>query len=314
MTPTELAAANARNGIGGVYFGQLTPMQLGYQNAIRDISIGIDDIIPPITLPPGIGIGTGGRGGVGVGGAGVGGAGTGTGTGASAGAKGLSSTAAKLMADQIANATSSTASGVGTPNQVPTPTFLEAFPNINLNLPNTSSDIFQKLSTIAMGMIPLLSGTNDVYQRAYNWEILLPGISVIMPQTIGKFVQGVSFGEYNMNDVAKMRYGAETRGHAGVMDIPKVTLKMLKPVPDLVYTYLMMWKTFIVDAAGFYFPKSNYALTGYVLMFDTAGNTVGTYKLINMFPTSFPAHNLSYGDDNVMSYEIEFNVDRIEYI
>jgi hypothetical protein len=181
-------------------------------------------------------------------------------------------------------------------------------------LATSAAKFAEGLAASAMGMLAVATLAKDKYQRTYNWEMLLPGMGILGPEVIGKYIQEVTFGEYSIDEVTKLRYGAETRGHAGIFNIQKVSIKFFKPVPDIVGTYLSLWKNLIVDNNGFFSPKKNYALTGYLIMLDTTGRQSGSYKLLNMFPIKFPEHRLAYGENSIVSYTIDFNVDRIEAV
>lgn len=148
-------------------------------------------------------------------------------------------------------------------------------------------------------------------QRQYLWEFLLPDIAGINGMEISKFCQGVKFGEYNMGEVSRIRYGAFKKGYAGFFELDTVSAEFLKPVPDIVTEYFQSWKRLIIDDKGFYYPKQTYAKTCYVRMYDRDGAVSGNYRLTGMFPKTFPAHELSYTTEELVKFTIEFNVDMV---
>lgn len=156
--------------------------------------------------------------------------------------------------------------------------------------------------------------TKGSVQRAYNWEFLPPGFGLLTPELIGQYCQEIDFGEYSMADDNKIQYGSETRGYAGFFNVPKVRMKFVKPNPDVVFTYFDTWKRKIIDLKGFYGVKNDYALSSYILIEDTTKNVTAVVKMMGTFPTKFPNHSFSYGRDEAAVYEIEMNVDHIEFL
>lgn len=263
-----------------------------------------DDLIPAITVPGGIRI-------------------PGLGTSGLAGVLGLGQSVARAISNATTKATAVTAGATSGTTTGPMQIDGSLDSAFNLNPGNIMSQISNTvqssglqfaagLASRAMGMVANMVNGKDKFQRTYNWELLLPGIGILSPEIMGRYIQEVSFGEYSIDEVTKLRYGGEQRGHAGTFSIPRMTVKFLKPVPDLVYTYLMLWKDMIVDSNGFFSAKSKYALPGYIIMFDTTGKQSGSYKVVNMFPLKFPTHSLSYAESSIVSYTVEFNVDRLE--
>lgn len=150
-------------------------------------------------------------------------------------------------------------------------------------------------------------------QREYNWEFLPPGIGLFAPEYIGQYCQEISFGDYN-NTPTKLRYGSETRGYAGFYEIGGFTAKFIVPSPDVVMTYLNLWRDLIRDQQGFYSPKSKYALTSYVLIQDTTMDVTSVVKLSGTFPTEFPQHNFTYNGGGALTYTVKFNCDRVSFL
>jgi hypothetical protein len=150
-------------------------------------------------------------------------------------------------------------------------------------------------------------------QREYNWEYLPPGIGLFAPEYIGQYCQGITFGDYN-NKPTVLRYGSETRGYAGDFTISEFDVKFVVPSPDVVMTYLNMWRNLIRDSQGFYSPKSKYALTTYVLIQDTTMDVTSVVRLSGTFPTTFPQHAFTYGGGGPLTYTVRFNCDRVAFL
>jgi len=148
-------------------------------------------------------------------------------------------------------------------------------------------------------------------QRQYLWEVMLPDVDGVPGLDVSQYCQEVRFGEYKMDDIAKMRYGAFQKGYAGFFAIDTVTVVFLVPIPDLVGEYLRSWKGLIIDERGFYYPKIKYAKVAYVRLYDRDGTISRSFRLAGLFPKTFPAYDLAYEREELVKFEIEFNVDRI---
>jgi hypothetical protein len=148
-------------------------------------------------------------------------------------------------------------------------------------------------------------------QRRYLWEVILPDVDGLPGIDVSQYCQDVKFGEYKMEDVAKMRYGAFQKGYAGFFAIDTVSISFLCPIPDLVGEYLRSWKSLIIDERGFYYPKIQYAKVVYVRLYDRDGTISGSFRLAGVFPKTFPAYDLSYEGEDLVKFDIDFNVDRI---
>ena len=157
-----------------------------------------------------------------------------------------------------------------------------------------------------------LLGKSWKLQRSYLFELLLPDLKGISGLDIGVYCQDVKFGDYGMTDMVAVMYGSKRKGYAGFFQIPPMTATFIKPIPDLVSEYFYQWKGLITDDSGAYYPKTNYALNAYVKLYDRDGSESGTYKLLGVFPKTLPSHNLSYVEESVVKFEIEFNVDDIQ--
>lgn len=151
-------------------------------------------------------------------------------------------------------------------------------------------------------------------QRAYNFEFSPPGLGLYSPEYIGQYCQAIQLPSYNIVEVPKLRYGAEQRGYAGDFTLGTVKATFMKPNPDVVYDYFNSWKDRIRDARGCYFPKQNYALTGYVMIQDTKQNVTTVVKMLGMFPVVWPDQRLSYQENGAVFYDVEFNVDQLQFL
>lgn len=148
-------------------------------------------------------------------------------------------------------------------------------------------------------------------QREFNFEIKLPDMGAIPGLMVGIYCESVSFGQYNMSDVTKIRYGAFRKGYAGFLDIEDVRMTFLQPYPDVVSAYFSKWRKLIVSDKGFYSHKSQYAKDIYVVEFDRTSLPGGIFKLSGCFPKTFPAHSLSNTSDAVARFQIAFHVDKV---
>lgn len=148
-------------------------------------------------------------------------------------------------------------------------------------------------------------------QREFNFEVKLPDIGGIPGLLIGAYCQAVKFGQYNMTEISKLRYGGQRKGYAGFFDIETAQFTFLQPYPDVVSAYFEKWRSLIMDNRGFYYHKSHYSKDIIVVEFDRTGLPGGIFRLSGCFPKTFPAHSLSNESDTVAKFQIEFNVDKV---
>lgn len=163
-----------------------------------------------------------------------------------------------------------------------------------------------------MGLVNSFEITKQRFQRSYMWEFLPAGFGFLYGDFLGQYCQEIRFGDYNMSELIKLRYNGYQRGYAGYVDINTFTVKFAKPVPDFIYMFLNSWKRMIIDKQGFHYPKSNYARTCFVNMLDTSGIMVSSFKLMGCFPTIYPMHEMSYRSEDIVTFDVTFNVDKID--
>ena len=155
------------------------------------------------------------------------------------------------------------------------------------------------------------------FQRTYMWDCLLPDITgndgnSWQGELISPFIQSVSFGQYSMEDVNPIRHGALKAHSAGVFSIQAINMEFLADAQGQVLGYFESWRSLIYDSTNlYYFPKISYVNTGIVTFYDTQGNSLYQWTLVNMFPKSFPAFKMSYEQNEVVKFPIEFSVDFI---
>jgi hypothetical protein len=151
------------------------------------------------------------------------------------------------------------------------------------------------------------------FQRSYSWDVLLPDINIgLSGVVISQLVSQVSFGDYNLS-TNNMKLGPLEYKYAGLMNVKNATMSLWKTMPDIVTPYFKAWKELIVDKNGLYQVKQKYAKDIWVRYLDSTGLAVGKYRLIRAFPVTFPAYDLNYDDNKVLSVNIEFSVDNVEY-
>lgn len=159
-------------------------------------------------------------------------------------------------------------------------------------------------------------------QKSFNWDIILPdvqGTSISVPGIrVSPFVQGVSFGQYTMDDVNPVQHGALKAHSAGLLSIKEISVDFICPAFSLVFDYFEGWRSLIYDANALcYSLKSNYVnggggQPGLITFYDSASNPVYQWTLVNMFPKSFPNYKLTYDSQDVMKFTADFSVDFIQ--
>jgi len=163
---------------------------------------------------------------------------------------------------------------------------------------------------MAIGMS--VKNFNYELQRDYLWEVILPDIGGAPGIDVGQLVQSVRFGDYNVEEVRRIYYGGFRKGYVGFFEIPSITLSILGTVPDTAVSYFRTWKSLMISNSGLFYPKTNYARDVYMTLLDQGGNAVLKFKAQGVFPTTFPAYDLSYESGKVVQHEVTLNVDMLE--
>lgn len=149
-------------------------------------------------------------------------------------------------------------------------------------------------------------------QRAYNWDFVLPSFGFrIDGIVVSKFCQSCRFGQYNL-DAETLQAGAYKQFYAGVLNIESATATFVTPIPDLVSLYFVNWKEQIVDSEGFYSPSSSYKRNIYIILYDRTGIPSNFIQLHGAFPIKFPVFDLSYRDEKMVEFNVEFKMDSVK--
>jgi hypothetical protein len=150
-------------------------------------------------------------------------------------------------------------------------------------------------------------------QRKYNWQLLLPhNINGNIGLAVSQYCQDVQFGDYGMASLSQLRYGAFQRFYAGMQDINRFTAVFLAPVDNSVLSYFHGWYHLMIDGQGYYYPKSHYKKSLFVAMYDRSYVESVRFEMKGAFPIRKPLVDLTYGDEDVLRYAVEFSVDKIE--
>ena len=151
-------------------------------------------------------------------------------------------------------------------------------------------------------------------QRAFNWEFILPQIDGAPDNIeISSYVQDVKFGDYSIGTPYSQYLGAFKTYGANSMDIAPVTLSILSTSNGKVIQYFNAWRDLIVSTRGaYFFAKSNYVKMCYCILYNRQGDSAIQYRLINCFPKTFPAHDLSYGSNEFVKFNVSLVVDAVE--
>ena len=170
-----------------------------------------------------------------------------------------------------------------------------------------------KLNKMGMFLDNIFGFPRTPVQRTYLWDMIMPDIwgAGVLGIAVSKYCQSVNFGEYNIDDIAEMNVGAFKKFFPGRMSIRNPRATFVVPIPDIVSNYFHTWKNLIIDRQGFYHKAADYKKNIYVVLYDRTGIPVNMITLVGAYPKSFPSWNLSYADENVVRYDIEFKVDDI---
>jgi hypothetical protein len=152
-----------------------------------------------------------------------------------------------------------------------------------------------------------------VLQRAYNWGLLMPtDFGGTFGYLVSQFCQDVDFGDYRISEVSTRQHGAFQRFYAGLQSIDEVTLQFLIPVDNSVMDYFYAWYEKMIDKNGYYYPKSNYAASIFIMLYDQTKIEASRFELKGCFPKAHPKIHPSYTEEGVMMATVILNVDYIE--
>ena len=188
--------------------------------------------------------------------------------------------------------------------------------DFKIQLGNVSIDITGGM------LVSNLALQNVELQRSYNWDVLLPDVQApagtFSGVDVSSFIQGISFGQYSMDDVNTIQHGSLKTHSAGVLSIREVSMDFICPADSEVFDYFDAWRSLIYDSTNLcYFIKSNYVNGGFggrpclVSFYDTTSTMVYQWTLVNIFPKTFPNFKLNYEQQEIMKFTVEFSVDFI---
>lgn len=69
----------------------------------------------------------------------------------------------------------------------------------------------------------------------------------------------------------------------------------------------------IVDSAGLFQVKNNYAKSVYIRFLNEAGVVTSQFECVGSFPIIYAYYNLNYKASTLAETQIQFAVDKIEY-
>lgn len=150
-------------------------------------------------------------------------------------------------------------------------------------------------------------------QRSYNWQLLMPFfINGIPGYLVSQYCQDIRFGDYNISDVAAMKYGAQQRFYAGLQTINAVSASFIVPIDNTLIGYLYGWREKVIDKNGYYHPSGDYKKNIFVILYDRTGIESTKFELVGAFPITNPIIDLSYAREDVLRYNVDFRIDSIE--
>lgn len=150
-------------------------------------------------------------------------------------------------------------------------------------------------------------------QRSYNWQLMMPfTIQGVMGVFVSQYCQDVKFGDYSMNEVTSIRYGAQQRFYAGLDQIDTINLQFVMPTDNSVYDFFRYWRELVRTKDGYYNVKREYAKTIYIMTYDRTGVQSGQYKCHGCFPKTNPPQELSYNKDDIHRWGLDLSVDYVE--
>jgi len=163
------------------------------------------------------------------------------------------------------------------------------------------------------GVLGTLTTRTWSMQRSYNWQLMMPfTVHGVIGIFVSQYCQDVKFGDYSINELTSVRYGAFQRFYAGVDQIDTIDLQFVMPTDNSVYDFFRYWKDLVRDKNGYYGVKREYAKNIYIMTYDRTGIQSGQYLCHGCFPKTCPPQEFSYGKDDVHRWGLDLSVDYIE--
>ena len=153
------------------------------------------------------------------------------------------------------------------------------------------------------------------WQRAYNWELLMPMVGAVPGELLAPCIQAIDYSQYSMSEAAKMRDGAYSRYAVGNMDKKEFTITFLETEEGIVQIYLNVWKNLMIDSQGLWKNKlgnGGYAKGIYLTYLTSGGIPLRTVAFINAWPLKFYEAKLDYGSNELVKLTIPFQCDTIQ--
>lgn len=181
---------------------------------------------------------------------------------------------------------------------------------------------------INLGQNSLKFLTTPGMQRCYNWDVVFPDLStpkeggglvgmaksalgLVAGVAVGRYCQSIRIGQYDIKDIIEMKAAGRQRFSAGQMSINSMTATFVVPAPDIIASYFRVWRNSIIDNQGFYSPTKAYKKKVRVVLSGRNGIPSNMLTVDGVFPRTFPAWDLSYSDEKVITYSIEFQIDNL---
>jgi len=164
-------------------------------------------------------------------------------------------------------------------------------------------------------IISNLAGPQTVlsYHRKYNWDLFMFfNMGVINGSLLSKFCQDLKFGDYSINALTELRWGGRQQFFPGIMEITRLTATFLVPSPDFVGSFFRAWRRKIVSDDGYYGVKADYARNIHVWIDTTTYFPAVRLILKKAFPLSVPSFDLSYSDEGLLTYTINFSIEKVD--
>lgn len=151
-------------------------------------------------------------------------------------------------------------------------------------------------------------------QRAYQWILLLPDLYgiVVSGAIISKWCQSITFHQYDVSEVIELKKGLFTSHFPNKWNIEKITTTFVAPVPDLVTMYFSKWQNLMYDSLGRVPPANTYKRNAYIILQDRSGIPSNVIKLVGIFPTKQPSFSLSYPEEKIVIFQLDFSIDKVQ--
>lgn len=150
------------------------------------------------------------------------------------------------------------------------------------------------------------SGATGEPIRVNQWEVDIPSVA-----NLPLFASQAKLPEQSVGQLV-IRHFNQLAKVAGQTDIDDMSVTIRDVVsPDVFQSFMDWWKQVYDPESGAIGYKSEYARRGFAYRYDSKGQLMRTFELINLWPTRVPSGDFNYDSSDGVLIEVPLSCDRV---